>query len=178
MVTLNKVYPIGSIYLSYNSTNPGNLFGGTWQQIQGRFLLGVSSSYKLGSTGGNTSTTTNGGGSGNTGAGSGNTGGSSTSTTGNTTLTINQIPAHTHGYTDYWGELGQTSFGYRDSDTMAHIPTSHSRTSSSAGGGGSHNHSMAHTHSVGSHTHSIPSHTHTVNTLPPYIAVYIWRRTA
>ena len=39
-IDFNSIYPVGSIYLSYNSTNPGNLFGGTWAQIQGRFLLG------------------------------------------------------------------------------------------------------------------------------------------
>lgn len=46
------IYPVGSIYISVNSTNPGVLFGGTWEQIQGRFLLGMSSSYPMGSTGG------------------------------------------------------------------------------------------------------------------------------
>ena len=46
------IYPIGSIYISVNSTNPEVLFGGTWEQIQGRFLLGMSSSYPVGSTGG------------------------------------------------------------------------------------------------------------------------------
>lgn len=46
------IYPVGSIYISVNSTNPGVLFGGTWEQIQGRFLLGTSSSYPMGSTGG------------------------------------------------------------------------------------------------------------------------------
>lgn len=49
---LNNVYPIGSIYMSVNSTNPGTLFGGTWTQIQGKFLLGMSSSYPAGSEGG------------------------------------------------------------------------------------------------------------------------------
>lgn len=49
---LDNVYPIGSIYMSVNSTNPKNLFGGTWEQIQGRFLFGMNSSYPAGSTGG------------------------------------------------------------------------------------------------------------------------------
>ena len=49
---LDNVYPVGSIYMSLNSTNPENLFGGTWEQIQGRFLFGMNSSYPAGSTGG------------------------------------------------------------------------------------------------------------------------------
>nr|CAI9750280.1 tail protein [uncultured phage] len=46
------IYPVGSIYMNVNSTNPGTLFGGTWEQIQGKFLLGMSSSYPAGSQGG------------------------------------------------------------------------------------------------------------------------------
>ena len=49
---LDNVYPVGSIYLSVNSTNPKNLFGGTWEQIQGKFLFGMNSNYPAGSTGG------------------------------------------------------------------------------------------------------------------------------
>ena len=49
---LDNVYPVGSIYMNVNSTNPGTLFGGTWEQIQGKFLLGMSDSYPAGSQGG------------------------------------------------------------------------------------------------------------------------------
>lgn len=37
------IYPIGSIYMSISNTNPGVLFGGAWEQITGRFLLGAGS---------------------------------------------------------------------------------------------------------------------------------------
>ena len=49
---LNKVYPIGSIYMSVNSTSPATLFGGTWVQIQDTFLLSAGESYTAGATGG------------------------------------------------------------------------------------------------------------------------------
>ena len=61
-------YPIGSIYLSINSTNPSKLFGGTWEQIKDTFLLAAGSTYTAGSTGGSATHT----------------------------LTINQIPSHNH----------------------------------------------------------------------------------
>lgn len=39
------IYPVGSIYMSVNSTNPTNLFGGTWITWgQGRVPVGISTS--------------------------------------------------------------------------------------------------------------------------------------
>ena len=49
---LNLVYPVGSIYMSANATSPASFLGGSWERIQGRFLLAASSSYTAGSTGG------------------------------------------------------------------------------------------------------------------------------
>ena len=48
----DNIYPVGSIYISVNNTNPSNLFGGTWTQLKDRFLLGAGSTYTNGSTGG------------------------------------------------------------------------------------------------------------------------------
>ena len=48
----DNIYPVGSIYMSVNDTNPANLFGGTWTQLKDRFLLGAGSTYTNGSTGG------------------------------------------------------------------------------------------------------------------------------
>lgn len=42
---LNKIYPVGAVYISVNSTSPATLFGGTWVQIaQGRTLVGINTS--------------------------------------------------------------------------------------------------------------------------------------
>lgn len=50
---IDIVYPVGSIYMSVNAADPSKLFSGTsWEKLEGRFLLGSSSTYKPGSTGG------------------------------------------------------------------------------------------------------------------------------
>ena len=46
------VYPVGSIYTSVNNVSPQTFLGGTWQQIQERFLLASGGDYTAGSTGG------------------------------------------------------------------------------------------------------------------------------
>lgn len=50
--TVSSIYPIGSIYMSVNSTNPSELFGGTWERIQDTFLLASGTTYANGSSGG------------------------------------------------------------------------------------------------------------------------------
>lgn len=120
---LQKVYPVGSIYMSVNSTSPASLFGGTWQRIQDSFLLAAGTTYAAGATGGEAAHT----------------------------LTEAELATHRHA------AIFQTS-GSGDFFTIAGA----SQTSDAgiyayggyAGGGQAH------------------------NNMPPYLAVYMWKRTA
>lgn len=49
---VDSIYPVGSIYMSVNATNPGTIFGGTWAQIKDTFLLSAGDTYAAGNTGG------------------------------------------------------------------------------------------------------------------------------
>lgn len=43
-ITLDDVYPVGSIYLTVGNESPANLFGGTWTKMTGGYLYGCVSS--------------------------------------------------------------------------------------------------------------------------------------
>lgn len=54
LATHSEIYPVGAVYISYVSTSPASLFGGTWTPITGRFpyfnagtSTGGSNSYTL-----------------------------------------------------------------------------------------------------------------------------------
>lgn len=72
-LTAQGAYPVGAIYLSVNDTDPATLFGGTWERICGKFLLGADDTYAAGSTGGEAEHT----------------------------LTIDEMPSHNHGIDNY-----------------------------------------------------------------------------
>lgn len=186
---ISKVYPVGSIYMSVNDTDPGTLFGGTWQQIQGKFLLGASSGHSAGSTGGAETVTLS---AGNIPA--------HTHTIPDHTHTvpnhIHTVPAHTHTATASTAGVhshnirramnaasGSARYAFEGSadvfkptlDAGAHTHTitvaskaAFNTTSSgtcTTGSGGSGN-----TGSTGSGS--------AVGIMPPYLAVYMWKRTA
>ena len=83
---LDIIYPVGSVYLSWNSTDPKNLFGGTWTRLSGGFLYGCVSSV---GTGNGTGTATN-----------------------SHTLTIDQMPSHKHQINSNWArDKGSSGWG-------------------------------------------------------------------
>ena len=80
---VDLVYPVGSYYWSSNSTNPGTIFGGTWEQIKDKFVLAVGDTYTTVDV----------------------TGGEATHT-----LTVDEIPSHRHvtgpsHFSAYGGDL-------------------------------------------------------------------------
>ena len=52
-INLDMFYPVGSIYMTADSTfNPSATFGGTWTKIEGKVLLGAGGAYTIGNEGG------------------------------------------------------------------------------------------------------------------------------
>lgn len=52
---VERDHPVGSLYISENATSPAELYGGTWERIEGKFIMGASDTYPAGSTGGRSS---------------------------------------------------------------------------------------------------------------------------
>lgn len=50
-ISIDTVFPVGSIYLSKNNTSPAELFGGTWVKIaENRAIMGASSTHAADTT--------------------------------------------------------------------------------------------------------------------------------
>lgn len=125
-------WPIGSIYMSVNSTSPANLFGGTWERISETFLFAASSSYPAGSTGGEFTHK----------------------------LTQSELPNYSlsvaNGSNVIRSRTGSTADAYVQTQSGGWgIPNWESKTVTVASGGSG----AAH------------------NNMPPYLSVWIWKRT-
>lgn len=146
---IDLIYPIGSVYISMGQ-NPNTLFGGTWVQLSGQYLLAWSEGY--GDTGGSLGT-------------------------GSTVLTVDQIPAHGHSISSSGAHSHSSqgrknsgsgggavfeSFGGASSYRTVRVPRSgndgaHTHTANNTGGG--------------------QGHTHTTD-WQPWLKVAVWKRTA
>lgn len=116
------IYPVGAIYISVSDVNPAILFGGSWEQIQDRFLLGAGATYSAGSIGGEAAHT----------------------------LTIDEMPRHNH-------EIDNLNASGNSTPYM----TVQAQDKKGYGG------NVQTMFSGGSQPH---------NNMPPYLAVYIWKR--
>lgn len=116
----DAIYPVGSIYMSVNSTNPQTLFGGTWQRIQGRFLFAADSKHAAGSAGGEEKHK----------------------------LTVEEMPRHSHAINGSYNE------GAGQEPVINGFNSGSQSDSEYTGGDQPH------------------------NNMPPYLSVYMWKRTA
>ena len=122
-----SLYPVGAVYISTVSTSPASLFGGTWEQLQDRFLMAAGSTYSAGSTGGEATHT----------------------------LTVDEMPSHNH-----------------------HVPTggtsgSYTTTAYTVKGNGYYDPG---TGSLSTASTSDKGRGQPHNNMPPYLAVYMWKR--
>ena len=178
----NSMYPVGSIYMSTTNANPANLFGGTWEQIKGRFLFGADSTHSAGSTGGEETHT----------------------------LTSSEMPGHTHTFTgtaashthtfkgtaashnhrtfarnesasdgtykdmvDQYG-TGGAGLGYKPTLTLRSDLNIMLTGSKSLTPAGTNTSTSITPKGTNANTGGGSAH----NNMPPYLAVYVWKRTA
>ena len=110
------IYPVNSVYMSFDDTDPSTIFGGTWERVQGKFLLGASDSYNLGTTGGEATHT----------------------------LSVNEMPTHNHTASSTSAGSHSHTATVQSSGDHTHTITAagagqHTHTATAAGAG-SHNH--------------------------------------
>lgn len=143
---LNSLHPVGSIYISTENTSPASLFGGEWAQINGRFLIGTGEP-ELNDDG--------------TSPGSYNFAADSKGGEEKHTLTLNEMPNHYHdayllglgGTAEapaYFAAFNQSAYNYNYAN-----PTPNTTIIATAARKGD---DAAH------------------NNMPPYLAVYMWKR--
>ena len=154
--TLKDQHPVGSIYWSFDPTDPSLLFGGVWEQIRDRFIYAVGSKV-VNTTGGEESHT----------------------------LTTTEIPAHSHtGGTNYAGDHshsltknifmagGSEVLYLNDRNFDGILATDNAANGQWMGStyistNGNHAHTVSLNNTGGSGSH---------NNMPPYICAYCWKR--
>lgn len=182
-------------WASNDPTSPASFIGGTWERVEGEFIMGASSAYPVGTTGGSathTQTTAempSHNHSGSTGSAGGHSHSASTGSAGSHSHsgTTDWAGSHSHNVNAEYKSGGDDGESYRIRNYGASWAKYKFTTSSD----GSHTHSFS-TNSAGGHSHSVSigdagAHTHTVSigstgsgqamsVLNPYYALYIWVR--
>lgn len=181
-------------WASNDPTSPASFIGGTWERVEGEFIMGASSAYPVGTTGGSathTQTTAempSHSHSGSTGSAGSHSHSASTGSAG----------SHSHSGTTGWAgahshATAMETYSSGDSANFYAPPygSAWNTKGISTDSAGSHTHTFS-TNSTGSHSHSVSigdagAHTHTVSIgstgsgqamsiLNPYYALYIWVR--
>ena len=161
---INLIYPIGSVYISIIDINPESIFGGDWERIEDTFLIGAGNLYTNGSTGGSTTHT----------------------------LSINNLPSHKHEVSikengDHAHKPGNLTGQYRcykEDENGKYIGSlsHHIGELDDFAVPGSLRITTGLTEKTGKHTHAIEiknsGNGESFNIIPPYTAVYIWKRIA
>lgn len=142
---LLKIYPVGAIYLSVNSTSPASLFGGTWEQLKDRFLLGAGSTYTNGAIGGSSNAI---------------------------------VVSHNHTFTGSNISGSITDVFYGGNNGSGALSISGSMTKTGIGNGSSNGWGTVTFGATPSGTISTNGSSGTGANMPPYLVVYMWKRTA
>lgn len=174
-VLLDAIYPVGSIYMSANETNPSILFGGAWVQIKDKFLLSAGDSYPAGGEGGAET---------------------HKHTTQGHALTMAEMPSHNHNSRALSGSFSSRGYTTGSSNATQIVFTgtgivSDSSLSTDMSVIDASGHSISgvrgtkitidatHTHDTqGSNSAHSHGDTGETSNMPPYLAVYVWQRTA
>lgn len=147
----DKIYPVGSIYISVNNTNPSVLFGGKWEQFSaGRVLMGAgNNAYPPGSEGGEATHT----------------------------LTIHEIPEHVHPID---GKIHKISGVYNPKDNFVYesinVNTNYHEGQGTRWDGTDRYYSYQWNDPTSTDQNLDGNQSH--NNLQPYIVVFMWKRTA
>ena len=146
---IDVIYPIGFVYISINNINPSTLFGGMWEQIKGRFLLAAGENEA------NTTTDFGSMSAGELNRPVGELGGEATHT-----LTVDELPENI-------GTFRTLSWAVDNTATGAFSVTSQLADRDGPVG-----------NSYGTAQYKLSGGGQPHNNMPPYVAVYVWKRTA
>lgn len=149
MGIVNLIYPVGSIYMSVNNVSPATLFGGTWEQIKDTFLLSAGDTYAAGVTGGEAEHT----------------------------LSVAELPDHIH-HSHGFAQGGSDDWSFVTVKREGHAKTQVATSSSS----GKYAITNTSTDNISYPYYTLEDEPELKggahNNMPPYLAVYVWKRTA